>query len=172
MSDPSRSVTGEESLGLEICMLWGNTSVNSVVFAAVVPSAVTPLILSAMLLSYWGVRPSSVPKVSCLASRFHLAKKRAKSERLSHNLAHFLPTFLHMQKHSWGITHLYTIPRTAWGGVDGLDIWSWLTRRENEEKPHSEEKRQNVEWGSVQEGSGRKSPSTKKERRSKNQHMS
>lgn len=52
MSDPSRSVTGEESLGLEICMLWGNTSVNSVVFAAVVPSAVTPLILSAMLLSY------------------------------------------------------------------------------------------------------------------------
>lgn len=70
MSHPSQSVTGEESLGLEICMLWGNLSVKSVVFAAAVPSAVTLLILSAVHLSYCGARPSSVPEVSCLASRF------------------------------------------------------------------------------------------------------
>lgn len=100
MSHPSQSVTGEEALGLEICMLWGNACVKSVVFAAAVPSAVTPLILSAMRLSYRGVRPSSVPEVSRLASCFHLAKKRAKSERLSHNLALFLPTFLHAQTHT------------------------------------------------------------------------
>ncbi len=36
---------------------------------------------------------------------------------------------------------LYTVPLTAWGGVDGLDIWSWLTRRENEGELHREEKR-------------------------------
>lgn len=45
--------------------------------------------------------------------------------------------------------HLYTILLTASGGVDGLDIWSWLTRRENEGELHREErktkKRQNLE---------------------------
>lgn len=37
MSHPPQSVTGEEALGLEICMLWANASVKSVVSAAAVP---------------------------------------------------------------------------------------------------------------------------------------
>lgn len=52
--------------------------------------------------------------------------------------------------HTCTTPHLYTIALTAWGGVDGLDIWSWLTRRENEgELPREEKrrgkKRQNLE---------------------------
>lgn len=53
--------------------------------------------------------------------------------------------------HTWTTPHLYTILLTAWEGADGLDIWSWLTRRENEGELHIEEKRRKKEAESGRE---------------------
>lgn len=134
-------------LGLEICILSGNVSLCSV-FALVsllrFHSTMTPQILSAMLPSYWGVRGSSMPKV-----------RGAHSDMHAHNLAHFFE-LSSACKLTCTTHHLYIIPHTAWGGVDGLDIWSWLTRRENEGELHREEKSQKEpEKGLVRQHAGR-----------------
>lgn len=50
-----------------------------------------------------------------------------------HTFSNFLCACTHKNSHTH-TPHWYTMARTAWGGVDGLDIWSWLTRRENEGK--------------------------------------
>lgn len=60
----------------------------------------------------------------------------AYSNMHGHYLSHFknvlnLHTNTHMLFYTCITPHLYTTPLIAWGGVDGLDIWSWLTRSEN-----------------------------------------